>query len=111
MSPIGWPRSKPYVSAPTPTMNRLLNVLWMLMLFELGVLLIVLPWLGHLWDTNYFLSHYPLLRPFLLNPSVRGSVSGLGALNIFSAAILGRRRNRAPKLGSPKVSSSRAWRP
>jgi hypothetical protein len=81
-------------------MNRLLNVLWMLILFELGVLLIVLPWLGHLWDTNYFLSHYPLLRPFLLNPSVRGSISGLGALDIFLAANMVRRRDRDAQVRS-----------
>jgi hypothetical protein len=72
-------------------MQRLLQVLWMLMLFELGVFLLFLPWFAF-WDTNYFLSHYPALRPFLLQPSLRGTVSGLGALDIFLAAQMLRRR-------------------
>jgi hypothetical protein len=47
------------------------------------------------WDRNYFLSHYPGLRPFALNPSVRGLVSGLGALDILVAAGMLRRQSRA----------------
>ena len=77
-------------------MNRFLHVVCMLGLFEVGILLVFLPWLGHLWDTNYFLAHYPLLRPFLLNPSVRGAVSGLGTLDILLATRMARRRNGAP---------------
>jgi hypothetical protein len=72
-------------------MNRLLRALWMMALFELGVVLIVLPWFGHLWDTNYFLNHFPLLRNVLLQPSVRGTISGLGALDIIVAAGMVRR--------------------
>ena len=72
-------------------MHRLLHVLGMLMLFELGVLLLFMPW-ARLWDTNYFLSNYPAVRPFLLNPSLRGSISGLGALDILLAASMFRRR-------------------
>ena len=75
-------------------MNRLLNVLWMLMLFEMGVLLLFLPWL-RFWDANYFLNHYPALRPYLLHPSFRGIISGLGGLDIFLAARMLRRRPAA----------------
>jgi hypothetical protein len=63
----------------------------MLLLFEIGVLLVFLPWVG-LWDSNFFLVHYPVLRPYLLHPSVRGAVSGLGALDIFVAAGMLRRQ-------------------
>lgn len=63
----------------------------MLFLFEVGVVLLFLPWLS-LWDRNYFLSHYPTLRPFLLNPSVRGVVTGLGVLDIVVAAGMLRRQ-------------------
>jgi hypothetical protein len=48
-----------------------------------------------MWDRNYFLSHYPRLRPFALNPSVRGVVSGLGALDILVAAGMLRRQSGA----------------
>ncbi len=72
-------------------MNRILRVLLILICFELGVLLIFLPWSG-LWERNYFLNRYPSLNPFLLNPSVRGAISGLGLLNILLAAGMIRRR-------------------
>jgi hypothetical protein len=46
--------------------------------------LLFLPWL-ELWEANYFLGHYLILRPFLLHPSLRGAVTGLGALDILLA--------------------------
>jgi hypothetical protein len=76
--------------------NRILTVLWMLILFELGAVLLFLPWLG-IWDTNYFLSHYPVLRPVLLHPSMRGAITGLGTLDIFAAASMLRR----PTINNP----------
>ncbi len=73
----------------------------MLFLFEVGVILLLIPWVSlstnqysALWDRNYFLSHYPGLRPLLLHPSVRGVVSGFGALDIIVAAGMLRRQSR-----------------
>jgi hypothetical protein len=68
-------------------MHRLRNILWLLILFELGIVLLFLPWL-QVWESNYFLGHYPLLRPYVLNPSVRGAITGLGALDILLAVDL-----------------------
>ncbi len=72
-------------------MNRLLRVLLMLVFFEMGTLLLFLPWLNS-WESNYFLTRYPALIPVLLHPAMRGAVSGLGALNILLAAGMFRRR-------------------
>jgi hypothetical protein len=71
-----------------------MHVLGTLFLFEVGVVLLFMPWFS-LWDRNYFLSHYPGLRPFLLHPSVRGVVTGLGALDIVVAAGMLRRQSSA----------------
>ncbi len=71
-------------------MSRFLRVLLCLDFFLLGVLLIFLPWLGP-WERNYFLTRYPALIPILLHPSVRGAISGLGALDIVLAAGVLRR--------------------
>jgi hypothetical protein len=79
--------------------HRFFRVLWMLFLFEVGVLLVFLPWVG-LWDTNYFLVHYPVLRPYLLHPSVRGAITGLGALDILVAAGMLRRHPPASETHS-----------
>jgi hypothetical protein len=68
-------------------MNRILHVLVILLCFEMGALLLYLPWSMY-WDQNYFLSHFPSLIPVLLHPSFRGGVSGLGVLDILLAINL-----------------------
>jgi hypothetical protein len=68
-------------------MTRLLRVLIVLILFELGMLLIFLPWSSQ-WEHNYFLTRYPELIRILLHPSMRGLISGLGVLDIFVAVSL-----------------------
>ena len=65
-------------------MKSLLRVLLSMDIFLLGVLLILIPWMGY-WDHNFFLDKYPGLIPFLLHPSVRGVVTGLGALDVLIA--------------------------
>jgi hypothetical protein len=65
-------------------MSRLLRALTVVLLFEMGALLLYLPW-SSMWDKNYLLSHAAWLKPLILHPSVRGMVSGLGVLDIFAA--------------------------
>lgn len=65
-------------------MNRILRALTVVLLFEMGALLLYLPW-STFWEQNYFLSHFPWLMPIVLNPSLRGAVSGVGVLDIFVA--------------------------
>jgi hypothetical protein len=65
-------------------MKSFLRVLLSLDIFLLGVLLLLVPWLGY-WDHNFFLDKYPALIPILLHPSMRGAVSGLGGLDILLA--------------------------
>jgi hypothetical protein len=72
-------------------MKSFLHVLLTLDIFLLGVLLILVPWMGY-WDHNFFLDRYPELIPVLLHPSMRGAVTGLGALDILLAASMLRGR-------------------
>jgi hypothetical protein len=65
-------------------MKSLLHVLISLDVFLLGLMLILVPWLGF-WDHNFFLDKYPALIPVLLHPSMRGAVTGLGALDVLLA--------------------------
>jgi len=44
-----------------------------------GVVLLIAPWTT-LWDTNYLL--HPALRAVLLSSVTRGTVSGIGLVNI-----------------------------
>ena len=65
-------------------MNRVLRALLVVLCFEMGALLLYLPWSVY-WDQNYFLNHFPSLIPVLLHPSFRGAVSGLGVLDVLLA--------------------------
>ena len=65
-------------------MNRILRALTVVLLFEMGALLLYLPW-SAFWEQNYFLSHFLWLRAIMLHPSIRGIVSGIGVLDIFVA--------------------------
>jgi hypothetical protein len=49
-----------------------------------GALLVVVPWTS-LWDANYLLQPYPALRLLVLSPFARGTVTGLGLVNILVA--------------------------
>ena len=68
-------------------MKSFLHVLLSLDVFLMGVLLIMIPWFGY-WDHNFFLDKYPGLIPFLLHPSVRGAVTGLGVLDVLVAGSM-----------------------
>jgi hypothetical protein len=52
--------------------------------FLVGLILVIAPWTS-LWDANYLLSPYPVLRSLLLSAFTRGTVSGLGLVNIVLA--------------------------
>ena len=81
-------------------MNRVLRALMIILCFEMGALLLYLPW-TNFWEQNYFLSHFPSLLPVLLHPSVRGFVSGIGVLDIFLAFGLIRPRPESPSCPLP----------
>jgi hypothetical protein len=49
-----------------------------------GLILVVAPWTG-LWDANYLLEAHPALRALMLSAFTRGSVTGLGLINILLA--------------------------
>jgi hypothetical protein len=68
--------------------SRFARALVALILLELGVVLICLPWYREYWDHNYFLGRYPEMIHILLHPAVRGMISGLGILDILVAINL-----------------------
>ena len=86
-------------------MNRILRALTVVLLFEMGALLLYLPW-STFWEQNYFLSHYIWLRPMVLHPSIRGIVSGIGVLDIFVAFGLFNSRPPAPVQVPPSHSNT-----
>ena len=51
--------------------------------FEIGFVLIVIPW-SAFWDRNYFAQVAPPLGVLITNNFFRGAVSGLGLINILA---------------------------
>ena len=78
-------------------MNKVLRAVIIVLCFELGALLLYLPW-SNLWEQNYFLAHFPSLMMIALHPSVRGLVSGLGILDILVAVGLLQSRSSATRV-------------
>ena len=58
-------------------------VLFCVFCLELGLFLLVYPWLGDLWDRNWLFSRRPELQRLFLSERFRGAVSGLGILNLI----------------------------
>ncbi|MGH9780015.1 MAG: hypothetical protein ACRD5I_16560 [Candidatus Acidiferrales bacterium] len=79
-------------------MSLLLRGLSILVVFELGVVLAIVPW-SNFWQYNGVLQRYPNLIPIFMSPFVRGAVTGLGLLDILIAFLLilslGRKAGRA----------------
>ncbi len=76
-------------------MNKIFRALLVVLCFEMGALLLYLPW-TMFWEQNYFLSHFPALMPVVLHPSFRGVVSGVGVLDILLAiGLIGSRSSPA----------------
>ena len=104
---------------------RLSVIFYIILCFEIGLFLTVLPWWPHGmwgisdWGNNYFLLYAARktgmqgLQAVVASGWVRGAVSGLGILNIAMGAweiINFRRTVRALDAETPAVESSRASR-
>ena len=80
-------------------LHRFLRVVILLVWLELGMVLILVPWL-EVWEANYFLYQYPLLAVFVNNPFVRGAISGLGFMNVLLSIGAFRRGSSVVPSGS-----------
>src|SRR5215813_107977 len=67
---------------------KLTLVFFILICFEIGFLLVILPWVPY-WDDNYLLDaaslklHTPWLATAMKSGFVRGAVTGLGIINLL----------------------------
>ena len=66
-------------------LNKLFFVIYILYCLEVGVFLIVFPWM-QLWEENFLLGYYPFLKVVFLNNFFRGAVSGFGVTNLILGA-------------------------
>jgi hypothetical protein len=59
-----------------------LRIIYILYSLEVGIFLLILPWMGF-WENNYLLYLFPPLRPVIENSFFKGAVLGLGIANIL----------------------------
>lgn len=78
--------------------HRLGALLFVIFCFELGVFLLVFPWL-EAWDINWFATFSPEAHELWINPYFRGAISGLGLVNVFISLmeVVRLRRFAAPR--------------
>jgi len=62
--------------------NKVLFVIYVLYCLEVGIFLLVFPWM-RLWDQNLLLQYSSSVRLLFLNDFFRGAVSGLGVANLI----------------------------
>jgi hypothetical protein len=64
--------------------RRVLGFCLVVFAFELGLFLLVFPWLRN-WDLSWIPVHSPRLSDIWMSLYFRGALSGLGLLNIYIA--------------------------
>jgi len=75
------------------------SLLFIVVCFEVGVFLLVFPWLDY-WNNNLIASLAPWVRDVWMSPFFRGALSGLGIVNMYIslAEIIRVRRPAADRL-------------
>jgi hypothetical protein len=104
MQPV---EGQPFVEVPleppkTPWFHKLTSLLFIIVCFEVGVFLIVFPWMDY-WNNNSIAALAPWMRPVWDSPYFRGALSGLGLVNIYISLgeVFRLRRPRADRLKVP----------
>ena len=82
--------------------HKLGTLLFIIVCFEVGVFLLVFPWLDY-WNNNSLADLAPWMRDVWENPYFRGALSGLGVVNIY-ISIAEVFRLRQPPAGRLKES-------
>jgi hypothetical protein len=62
--------------------QRLLGIFLIVVAFEVGLVLLVAPWLAR-WETSWVPRVSPRLAAIWVSPYFRGALSGLGLLNLY----------------------------
>jgi hypothetical protein len=68
---------------PPVWLARTMLVVFVAFCIEVGLILVAVPWIPHLWHENSLLLAYPGARSFLANDFVRGAVTGVGLLDLW----------------------------
>lgn len=88
-------------SSRWPLSSRLLTILYILLCFEVGLLIFFFPWTPF-WTRNFFVIHYPWLGAVARNDFFRGAVSGTGLADVWLGIYeIAQRRRARPSPNLP----------
>ncbi|MFZ5927138.1 MAG: hypothetical protein ACOYX1_06780 [Acidobacteriota bacterium] len=66
--------------------DRFSFVIYVLFTLEVGLFLLIYPWIHPLWSQNFLFHLSPQWHPLFMSNYFRGAVSGLGVLNLYISA-------------------------
>ena len=78
------PRADEPAARPRRWYHYALEAVFILFLLELGILLVLLPWI-EMYENDFLLILPPAWRGFFFSYPLRGAISGLGFLNFLVA--------------------------
>jgi hypothetical protein len=71
-------------AVPAGAVSRWRRALGILVCLEVGLFLFAAPW-SPIWTRNLLLEPYPAWQALVMNPFLRGAISGLGLINLSFA--------------------------
>ncbi len=85
MEPDPLPLNPPAPAPKRTWQGRLLNICFIIFTFEIGLFLVIVPWMEETWSLNTFQEMLPALQSIWIDPYFRGAITGLGLVNIYIA--------------------------
>jgi hypothetical protein len=67
--------------------SRLLGICLAIFTFEIGLFLVIFPWMDDTWSINYMQTLLPALQNIWDDPYFRGALTGLGLVNIYISCL------------------------
>jgi hypothetical protein len=85
------PQPPPQAPQPAPQglswFDKFSYVVFILLSLEVGLFLLIYPWMNPIWGQNFFFHLSPQLHPLFMSNYFRGAISGLGVLNLYISAV------------------------
>ncbi len=69
-----------------PWYSKLFRLCFIIFCFEIGVFLVVFPWM-EVWEANHVAAYASWLADLWGSPFFRGALSGLGFINIYISFV------------------------
>ncbi len=80
------PEQMPVEAARFRWYHKLSAVVFITFCLEIGFFLLIFPW-TEAWDSNYFSTLIPDLKPYWDNMYLRGAISGIGVVNLYISFV------------------------